>query len=379
MTLQRSAPRRLLPWLAALLAPALFVACSGGEEEKENLVGKIPPEEAVVIIDGHEVSGAWLRNMAVSQEILARQALPGVPFEVNQHSLIRSARDLLTKINVVAMEAERRGLEVTDEEISDALSEEVGQYESTEAWRQRLEDSGLTVEERREQIRIELLFDAYREEIVRPRVEERFATTENVRKFYEKHPDLWQEPMQIHLYHIHRTVAKDAPESERERERAKIEEARRRIEEGESFEEVAREVSTEESALRGGELGWVNESWPINEELKEPSLALDEGELSEIIESSMGYHLFWAKERKEAGQKPFEEVKADIKERILREAVTRSMERDIAELRQQAEIKYLDLTPFIGEPPAPEDGPGGGSGGAPVPARPAEEPSGQEG
>lgn len=362
---------------AAVLSVALLVGCGGGEDEKVSLVSLIPPEAAVIKIDDHEVSGAWLRNFAVTQEVMARSALPGVPFEVNQHSLIRGARDMLTKINVVALEARRRGLEVTEAEISDKLSEEVSRFESTQEWKQRIEDSGMTPDERRKQIEIELLFDRYREEIVAPRAKEKHANEENARKFYEAHPELWKRPLRVELFHIHRTVARDAPESERERERAKIEEALERIEDGESFQDVAREISTEESALEGGELGWIDESFPVNEELREASLSLEKGEISDVIESSMGYHVFWARDREEAGQKPFEEVREDILERIMREALTIEMEKEIAELRAQSDIKYLDLTPFIGEEPEQEPGTPGEPG-APPPA-PADQELPQQG
>jgi parvulin-like peptidyl-prolyl isomerase len=344
--------------VVAVLFGLLLVTAGCGEEEEldVSLVSLIPKDEAVVVIENdgetHEISGAWLRNLCASQRLLLAAHTQGLPLRVNEVSLIKSSRQIITKMYVGALEAKRRGLTVTEQEISDRLSSEVSNFESTEVWRQTLEDSGLTVDERREQIEIELLFEKYREEIVLPEVKETFATPENAKKFYEKQPDLWVRPLRVHLFQIHRTVARDAPETERELQRSKIEEARDRHAAGEDFAELARELSTAESALRGGELGWVTEAWPIRESLREPSLALQKDEVSDIIEGPDGFYLFWAKDREDARKAEFEEVREDIQERIANEALTNQMERQIAELRQQMDIKFLDLTPYIGEEPA---------------------------
>lgn len=343
--------------LAFALAFAFAAGCGGtGENKKVSLTSLIPPKEAVVIIDETEkISGAWLRNAAVSQELLVRAQIRGLPMEIDEYSLIRSTRELLTKMYVAAIEGRRRGLSVTEQEVSDRLATEISNFESTEAWRTRLEGSGLTEAERRAQLEIEMLFEKYRDEVVRPRVLTEIATDDNARKFYEMHPDLWDVPMRVHLFHLHRTVARDAPESERARERAKIDEALARIRGGEAFEDVAREISTDASALRGGDMGWVTELQEgITPELRDASFALAKGEVSDVIESGAGYHIFYAREREERRKRTFEEVTQEIKDRFAQEALTRELEKEIAQLRKQMDIKYLDLRPFIGEPPAPQ-------------------------
>ncbi|RMF73869.1 MAG: hypothetical protein D6738_07820 [Acidobacteria bacterium] len=364
---------------APLAALALLVAAHGcgRDDGRESLISRIPADAPVVVIEGeHVIPGAWLRNMAVTQEILVRQSMPGMPLSVDEYSLIENTRKLLTKINLLALEARRRGLTVTPQEISDRLSQEVARFESTEQWRRQLEASGLTVEERRREIEIELLFDKYREEIVRPRVLEQYANDDKAREFYEKNPTLWDEPLRVHLFHILRSVARDAPESERERERRRIEQARERILAGEPFEDVARSESTENSNLRGGEIGWIAENTrELLPEVRDVVFRLEPGKVSDVVESPMGFHLFLVKERRERRHRPFEEVKDDIKERIAAEAIKIELEKEIAALQQQMDIRYLRLEPYIGE--KPERAAGGqapaGLGGAGASEQPAAE------
>ncbi len=350
--------------LSALLLVAVLGGCGGREEREESLVGRIPPDVAVVVIDGeHEIPGAWLRNMAVTQELLVRQSMKGMPLAVDEYSLIENTRKLLTKINLLALEARRRGLEVTPQEISDRLSEEINRFESTDQWRRQIEASGLTVDERRREIEIELLFEKYREEGIRPRVLEEYANDEKARAFYEKNPSLWEEPLRVHLFHILRSVARDAPESEREHERQRITAARERILAGEPFEDVARSESTENSNLRGGEIGWIAEnSGELLPEVRDVVFTLEPGEVSPVVESPMGFHLFLVKERKDRRTRPFEEVRDDIKQRIAQEAIKLELEKEVAALQQQLDIRYLKLDPYIGERPAPKERPEGPAG-----------------
>ncbi|MDQ7088548.1 MAG: peptidylprolyl isomerase [Acidobacteriota bacterium] len=172
------------------------------------------------------------------------------------------------------------------EEIQEKLAEEMSRFPSTEAWLESLRNSGLSREERKEEIRLEALFFKYQDEVVAPEVMNTVAAPEMVRGYYDKYRDeIFLQPRQVHLLHLMRSVARDAPEEERLREKEVIDKARARIVGGESFEDVARELSSDTTALKGGDLGWINENAPMIPELKEAVLELEEGQLSGVLES----------------------------------------------------------------------------------------------
>lgn len=348
--------------LVALLAVGLtafcLTGCSKEKPQEESAINKIPLHQAVVIVDGTEISGAWLRNWCVTQILqLKRQ---GLPVDVDEYSLIKAGRDLLTKIVVVAKEAERRGLTVSDQEVSDKLAEEMSRFSSTEAWLDSLKGSGLTREQRKEELRLETLFFKYQDEVVAPEVMAESANAEMVRGYYDKYRDeLFQLPKRIHLLHLMRSVARDAPEEERLREKEVIVKARERIMAGEPFEDVARELSSDTTALKGGDVGWVNDKSPMIPELKDAVLELNEGEVSPVLESPHGYHIFKAAEVKPAGVQPFEEVKEDIRNRLFSEALKVRMEKHVEALIQQLEaqqkIKILPSTLYLGKALTPKE------------------------
>ncbi len=352
----RFSPRRILSLAFALLIVCLafgLAACGGGEEEQESIspINKIPTHHWIARIDGHEISGAWLRNWAVTE--VHRFESSGLPMNLDECSMIREGRELLTKLVIVALEAERRGITVSDEEVSKALSKEMSRFPSTEMWLKVLKESGLTREDRKEQIRLEALFFRYQNEVVGPEVYRDEANDEQVRAFYDTYrEEVFSRPRRVHLRHIQRSAARDAPESERQHEREILSKARERALGGASFEELAKELSTDASALKGGDIGWLDESVPVLPEFKKALLELEAGGISPVLDGPQGFHLFQAVEVKPAGILPYEEVKEEVRKRLFSEAIKRRMGRHALELREQLiaakKIEFFNLIPFTG-------------------------------
>ena len=74
-------------------------------------------------------------------------------------------------------------------------------------------------------------------------------------------------------------------------ELAKMEEVKKALDSGTSFEEVAKQYSEDTSASNGGSLGYVTSSTSFVPEFLEAALALNEGEMSDWVQTTYGYHL----------------------------------------------------------------------------------------
>ncbi|MFO7894481.1 MAG: peptidylprolyl isomerase [Longimicrobiales bacterium] len=104
------------------------------------------------------------------------------------------------------------------------------------------------------------------------------------------------------------------PEEHRDSARARAAEALERARAGEAFEAVVAEYSDEpRAAERGGLLesgregSWVPEFW-------EAASSLDEGEISDVVETEFGFHVIRLEERRPV---PFEEARPDVLERFV--------------------------------------------------------------
>ena len=77
----------------------------------------------------------------------------------------------------------------------------------------------------------------------------------------------------------------------------KIEQAQERLRQGDTFENVARDVSEGQTATTGGELGWFSLS-DLAPELRKPVALEKVGVSGDVIESSLGFHIILVEEVK---------------------------------------------------------------------------------
>ena len=82
-----------------------------------------------------------------------------------------------------------------------------------------------------------------------------------------------------------------------EAQKNKIGEARESISNGEDFSETAKQVSEGITAQEGGELGWFRKDQLIGD-VADDIFSLKKGDISEVLESSLGYHIVKMQEKK---------------------------------------------------------------------------------
>jgi len=99
----------------------------------------------------------------------------------------------------------------------------------------------------------------------------------------------------------------------REQARAKIEEAKARLDRGERFEEVAPDYN-EDRTLLERVMDEHTGRTDLNRTPKavEQALKLEEGEASPVFEENEAFHILFCLEKEKLGYRPFEEVKANV-------------------------------------------------------------------
>lgn len=148
----------------------------------------------------------------------------------------------------------------------------------------------------------------------------------------------------VQVAHVFVNVPKDAKPEDLAKYKAKIEEAYAKIKEGGKFEDIVAEYSDDKgSAAKGGALPAFGVSRMVPEFIIAISKLNKTGDISEPIQTAYGWHIIKLLDKK--GIKSFEEEKAGLKTRIMRDGrATKSKESVIARIKTEYTFKEIPDT-----------------------------------
>lgn len=110
-----------------------------------------------------------------------------------------------------------------------------------------------------------------------------------------------------------------------------------RLDKGEKFEEVAKQMSLDGSRDYGGDLGFFTAGEMVPA-FSKAVFALKKGEVSKPVKTDFGWHIIKLEDIQEGGAQPFDQVKDPIRLVLLRKAV----QDKILELRRVGTIEIVD-------------------------------------
>ncbi|MBI4125558.1 MAG: peptidylprolyl isomerase [Deltaproteobacteria bacterium] len=112
---------------------------------------------------------------------------------------------------------------------------------------------------------------------------------------------------------------------------------------GASFEETARKYSLSPDRKNGGSLGWFGRG-VMPKEFDDICFYLKVGQLSPVIKTPYGHHLFQVLERRPAGRFSFDEVKDEIEGKLKAQKGREAFQAWFEKLRSEAKIKVYAST-----------------------------------
>ena len=247
--------------------------------------------------------------------------------ELYQEMLSTGGKQLLDRLinqKLIEQAAKEKGVTVTDEQVDEGLNEMKEQFGGESSFQFYLAQFGMTEDVFRQDIRNQLLVEA----ILGPEIE---ITEDELKTYFEENKDLFDEKEQVRARHI-------LVETE---EQAK--EVLAKLEQGESFEALAEQYSTDEGTKsNGGDLGYFERGVMVAE-FEEAAFSLKPGETSQPVKTQYGYHIIKVEDHKEAKPAVYEEKKEEIESTLRQQKVSEKMETWLQELREQADVaNYLE-------------------------------------
>lgn len=145
-------------------------------------------------------------------------------------------------------------------------------------------------------------------------------TDEEISSWYDAHvADRFTRQAEVRARHVLVKVDEDADAATREAARKKIEGLRKQVQDGASFEKVAREHSEDlGTAAQGGELGFFSRGRMVKP-FEDAVFSLKPGEMSGIVETPFGYHLVQVEEVRDEKKRTLVEVRDEVVSEIRKE------------------------------------------------------------
>lgn len=164
-----------------------------------------------------------------------------------------------------------------------------------------------------------------------------------------------EQPEKVRVIHIFmatqdRKTEEPLPEDERKFKRQRIEKLRQRALQGEDFSKLVLD-SSEDRGLKEtkGEYTFSRNE-PFAPEFKAAAFSLQPGKISDVVTSSLGYHVIKLLEKIPARKVEFEKVAKDLKEFLTQQEIQRAMPEYFAKLSREAGVEILDEKLQLSQP-----------------------------
>jgi parvulin-like peptidyl-prolyl isomerase len=245
------------------------------------------------------------------------------------------ARDQAIGAKLLIAEARRLNLVVPRDEVESRLRAMIRGAGGEEGFAALLARQGLTravvarsIEEGR---RVDLLVDRLAAGVPDP-------TDEEIREHFETHRAEYRRPDKVQAQHILIRPDSDSPE-DRSVARSRLEEIRKRVDDGAEFaDEAAAHSQCPSGRKTGGSLGWISRGMMVPA-FDEALVATHVGGMSGVVETPLGFHLIRKTAQEAGGDADLDDVRHKVREFLRHARRGEVLAEHVRELRAKAVIE----------------------------------------
>lgn len=298
--------------IAAILLTLVLVALPAGcQNAREGVVAEVNGME----ITQDEFDMEFQVNKARFERQYGDDALSqvGMDGKTLGESLSENILENLIIQKLIEVDSQENGISVTEEEIDQRISSVKEELGGEQAFQDFLDSNSFDLSYFRKYEREQLIIDKHRE-LILSGIE---ISDDEARDYYSQNSE---SLIEVKASHILLGSEEDALR------------VLQRLQNGEDFAQVAMLESLDsESAVRGGDLGYFSRGYYSISEFEEKAFSLEEGEVSGVVKTEVGYHIIWVQDRMDT----YEELADKVIETIREEKYFQYIE----ELRAEAEVK----------------------------------------
>ena len=159
---------------------------------------------------------------------------------------------------------------------------------------------------------------------------------EEVAKYYEDHKAEFVRPEQVALREI--VVSTEGKkDSELPDLKKKAETARKRVEDGEEFAEIAKRFSDGSTAKQGGFLG-IYKRGELSKELEDTVFKMKKNDLTDVMDTKQGYLVLQVLEHYDEGEQALSKVENEIMDKMYSTRMEPKLKEYLKTLREQSYV-----------------------------------------
>jgi len=291
-----------------------------------------------VIVNGEIITEFDIRKRSYEAFRLAAQKYSESELDSKKDEIIQNAIDELIDRKILVQEAKK--LLAAKPEMAEAIEKNVDSFVkgavdevgSLYKFYELANKQGVNPLQKRAELKDDLLI----EEIMRENVYRKIIVTpKGIKRYYQDHIDEFSRKRSMSFRHI---LIKFSSYNSDEETKVAAEDLLNRLKSGEDFDTLAKEHSRGPHADKGGLWGF-DEVKGFRKDLIASISHLKEGEISPVINSSLGYHIFKIEEVIQAQTLSFMKVQEEIRNTLFREQFVNRKKEYLKKLRKNVVIK----------------------------------------
>ena len=260
----------------------------------------------------------------------------------DKDAVIKQTKDTLFQRLIdnilIEQEAKKSGISVTvkDEDVMNVLNDILNKQKlSTQDFSKNLAKEGKSIESVKQEIRSQIV----RMRLLRREVKDKIMVSDaEIGEYYDKHRQEYEGKESVRMKQLLLLMPPDADKTVRAKVRKEALHLRELIMSGEPFDLVAAKYSQGPAAQQGGDVGFI-EKGTIIPEVEAAAFSLPLEQVSELIETSVGFHIIKVVDKKGAGLKPIAMVREEIKAKIEDEKLDKKFDEWISSVRAKSHLE----------------------------------------
>jgi parvulin-like peptidyl-prolyl isomerase len=227
------------------------------------------------------------------------------------------------------------GIKADPKSLDKKIAQVKSRYKSEAVFEHKLKDRGMTLEQYRDELRVDLLM----EEVIKREVEPGIKIDPpELKSYFEKNKSKFQTLEKRRASVILIKVYPKLGAAGEQKSRNKMLSVHKQAMDGMGFDSLAQRFSQDSLATKGGDLGFFERKQMLPA-FSNQAFKLKVGDISDVFKTKHGYHILKLTDIKLAKTSSFESEKENIRNTLKKAKVAQATEHYIKSLKKQAKIK----------------------------------------